>query len=162
MKKNEINKRFIEAINCLLQDKEITKTKIAQSLGVKPARFSEILNSRMNAGADLIADLCELYSFNAAWVLNGEKPMLVPGKLEGRTKPSIAIPPLPEFPMTSEGVCKMFIEILRDKDLRFKEQAEEIGKLKEKLSTLEKREEKSSSTNYVDASDVKEKTANVG
>ena len=52
--------------------------------------------------------------------------------------PAIAIASLPDFPMNSEGVCKMFIEIMRDKDMRFSEQAEEIGRLKAKIEELER------------------------
>jgi len=52
--------------------------------------------------------------------------------------------------------------MLRDKDLRFKEQAEEIGRLKERLTALEKKGGKRPSGNYNDVSDVHEKTANVG
>lgn len=138
MDKADINKRFIQAINSLLQDKGLTKTSIAQSLGIKPAKFSEILNNRMNVGTDTLALLCDLYSFNANWLLLGEGGMLNPGQLKGRSKPAIAIPKLPDFPMTSEGVCEMFITILRDKDLRFQEQAEEIGRLKERIAQLER------------------------
>ena len=64
--------------------------------------------------------------------------MLQPGELKGRSKPAIAIDPLPEFPLTSEGVCQMFMEILRDKDYRFAEQAEEIGRLKARIEELER------------------------
>ena len=67
MDKADINKRFIAAIESLLQDRGLTKIKVAQSLGIKPAKFSEILNNRMNAGVDLIADLCEQYSYSASW-----------------------------------------------------------------------------------------------
>lgn len=136
MDKSEINSRFIAAINSLLQDKGLTKTKIAQSLGVKPAKFSEILNNRMNAGVDLIAELCEQYSFSASWILNGQGTMLQPGVLKGRTKPAIALGPLPDFPLNADGVCLMFMEILRDKDLRFRELAEEIGRLKARIEEL--------------------------
>ena len=76
MAKSEINQRFIEAIESLLQDKGLTKSAIAQSLGIKPAKFSEILNSRMNVGTDTLALLGELYSFNANWLLLGEGEML--------------------------------------------------------------------------------------
>ena len=138
MDKTEINKRFIAAIESLLKDKGLTKTKVAQSLGIKPAKFSEILNNRMNAGVDAIADLCEQYSYSASWILNGQGPMLQPGVLKGRSKPAIAIDPLPEFPLTSEGVCQMFMEILRDKDYRFASQAEEIGRLKARIEELER------------------------
>lgn len=145
MDKSEINKRFISAIEHLLQDKGLTKGKVAESLGVKPAKFSEILNNRMNAGVDLIALLCEKYSYSAAWILNEQGPMLQIGELKGRSKPAIAVPKLPEFPLSSEGVCEMFIEILRDKDLRFREQAEEIGRLKERIAQLEREKGKNAS-----------------
>ena len=68
--------------------------------------------------------------------------MLSIGELKGRSKPAIAIPKLPDFPMTSEGVCEMFLTILQDKDIRFKEQAEEIGMLKEQLRQLTIEKEK--------------------
>lgn len=139
MGKEDINKRFIIAIEKLLLDKGLTKTKVAESLGVKPAKFSEILNNRMNAGVDLIALLCEKYSYSAAWILNEQGPMLVPGKLNGRSKPAIAVGPIPDFPLTSDGVCQMFIEIMRDKDFRMQEQSEEIGRLKARIEELERR-----------------------
>lgn len=138
MEKSEINQRFIKAIESLLQDKGLTKSAIAQSLGIKPAKFSEILNNRMNVGTDTLALLCELYSFNANWLLLGEGGMLTQGQIKGRSKPAIAIPKLQDFPMTSEGVCEMFMAILRDKDTRFQEQAEEIGRLKERIAQLER------------------------
>ncbi len=140
MEKNDINGRFVEAINTLLKDKGLTKASIAQSLGIKPSKFSEILNGRMNVGTDTIALLCENFSFSAAWILLGKGNMLEIGELKGRSKRAIAVPKLPEFPMTSEGVCEMFISILRDRDERHKELCEEIGRLKEQIRqmTIEK------------------------
>lgn len=101
MDKESINSRFIKAIDSLLQDKGLTKTMIASSLGVKPAKFSEILNNRMMAGTDMIASLCEKYSFSPIWLLMGEGPMLIPGYLKGRSKPAIALGILSE-PMPEE------------------------------------------------------------
>lgn len=132
--KTEINNRFIYAIGTLLQDKGLTKTSIANSLGIKPSKFSEILNGRMNAGTDTLALLCDQFSFNTEWLLLGKGPVLTPGEIKGRSKPSIAVPKLPDFPMTSEGVCEMFLAIMEDKDLRYKKQAEEVGKLKEQIA----------------------------
>lgn len=136
MDKAEINDRFIQAVNSLLQDKGLTKSSIASSLGVKPAKFSEILNNRMNAGSDTIAKLCALYSINTSWLLLGEGSMLKSGIIKGRSKPAIAIPQLPDFPMTSEGVCEMFLSIMENKDYRYKEQAEEVGMLKGEIKHL--------------------------
>lgn len=94
MDKDSINERFIKAVSTLFQDKGLTKSGIAESLGLKPSKFSEILNNRMKAGTDTIAALCEKYSFSPYWILMGEGTMLVPGELKGRSKPSRAILPL--------------------------------------------------------------------
>ena len=150
MEKTDINGRFITAINHLIESRKLSKTSIAQSLGIKPAKFSEILNERMNVGTDTLALLCKNYSINASWLLLGEGAMLLPGELNGCNKPSIAIPQLPEFPMTSEGVCEMFLTILRDRDARFQEQADEIGRLKERIAQLE-REKNEPTASYQDA-----------
>ena len=60
--KNEINVRFIMAINAILDKKMVnSKVDLAESLNVKPSKFSEILNGRMNVGFDMIATICNLY-----------------------------------------------------------------------------------------------------
>lgn len=68
MEKTDINGRFITAINHLIESRKLSKTSIAQSLGIKPAKFSEILNERMNVGTDTLALLCKNYSINASWL----------------------------------------------------------------------------------------------
>ena len=77
MKKEDINNRFIEAVNYLLSG-GIAKGKgeISDSLGMKAPKFSEILNGRMNVGTDALALLCDLYSINAGWLLTGRGSML--------------------------------------------------------------------------------------
>lgn len=85
--------------------------------------------------------------------------MLEPGELKGRSKPAIAVAPLPDFPLTADGVCQMFMEILRDKDLRYSEQAEEIGRLKERIAQLE-REKAASGSSALDVDS--ERSAHAG
>lgn len=76
MEKGRINSRTIGAINTLLeQDSALTKTALATSLNVKPAKFSEILNGRMMAGADMMALLCSEYNISASYLLTGEGTM---------------------------------------------------------------------------------------
>ncbi len=67
--KDEINYRFIEAVNAVIARESISKTALAESLNVKPAKFSEILNSRMKAGADMIAVLCDYYGVSPDYIL---------------------------------------------------------------------------------------------
>ena len=80
MEKERINSRTIGAINTLLeQDSALTKTALATSLNVKPAKFSEILNGRMMAGADMMALLCSEYNISASYLLTGEGTMFKDG-----------------------------------------------------------------------------------
>lgn len=68
--KEEINKRFIIAVTAIMTNKLISsKTGLAESLGVKPAKFSEILNGRMNVGIDMIAKMCDFYGVSPDWIL---------------------------------------------------------------------------------------------
>lgn len=71
-----INERVIEAINFILSSKiEPNKAELAEKLGVKPAKFSEILNKRMKAGMDIIQKLCIDYEISADWLITGEGSM---------------------------------------------------------------------------------------
>lgn len=71
-----INERVIEAINFILSSKiESNKAELAEKLGVKPAKFSEILNKRMKAGMDIIQKLCIDYGVSADWLITGDGSM---------------------------------------------------------------------------------------
>lgn len=70
LSKEEINSRFITAVTAIMVNKLISsKTGLAESLGVKPAKFSEILNGRMNVGIDMIARMCDFYEVSPDWLL---------------------------------------------------------------------------------------------
>lgn len=76
MEKEAINKRFVEAIYSIIaSNPELTKTSLADKLGIKPAKFSEILNGRMRAGSDLMAIICEVYFVSPQWLLTGRGEM---------------------------------------------------------------------------------------
>lgn len=77
MKKEEINIRFVDVVNYLLNSDTIaSKADLATVLGIKPSKLSEILNFRMNIGTDLAAILCHTYNINSNWLLTGEGNML--------------------------------------------------------------------------------------
>ena len=100
MKKEQINSRTIGAISALLeQDSALTKTALASSLNVKPAKFSEILNGRMMAGADMMALLCSEYNISASYLLTGEGTMFNNGNklpvAHHTTSPKEGIPLIP-------------------------------------------------------------------
>ena len=77
MKKEEINIRFVDVVNYLLNSDTIaSKADLATVLVIKPSKLSEILNFRMNIGTDLAAILCHTYNINSNWLLTGEGNML--------------------------------------------------------------------------------------
>ena len=77
MNKEDINTRFVEAVNYLLNSNiASSKADLATAFGIKPSKFSEILNYRMNIGTDLAAILCASYNINSNWLLTGEGSML--------------------------------------------------------------------------------------
>lgn len=77
MDRSAVNKRFQESINFLIDTKKAkTKGEIASNFGIKPSKFSEILNNRMNAGQDLLTSLSRIYGVSLNWLLTGEGSMI--------------------------------------------------------------------------------------
>ena len=71
-----INERVIEAINAILSSGlALNKADLAEKFGIKPAKFSEILNKRMKAGMDIIQNLCIDYEISADWLITGDGSM---------------------------------------------------------------------------------------
>lgn len=72
LSKPEINSRVVEALLAIIANNLVTtKTDLAEHMGIKPAKFSEILNYRMNAGVDIIAKICDWYNVDPYWLLMG-------------------------------------------------------------------------------------------
>ncbi len=77
MNKKEINNRTLQAINQIFRDTpSLTKGKFAEECGIGASKFSEILNGRMLAGADIMAILVGNYRINSEWLLTGKGSML--------------------------------------------------------------------------------------
>lgn len=87
MDKTAINERIIKAIYALLSENSgLTKAALAGDLGIKPSKFSEILNYRMKAGSDVMSNLCTKYKISAEWLLTGSGIMT---KSESNSDPEI-------------------------------------------------------------------------
>lgn len=70
--KDEINSRAVEALLAIIANGLVaTKTDLAECLGAKPSKFSEILNYRMKVGIDMIAKICDRYYVDPDWLLMG-------------------------------------------------------------------------------------------
>lgn len=96
MRKEDINKRVIEAIKWLLANTEgLNKTALADALGIKPAKFSEILNERMLAGSDIMGTLCGTFGISSRWILTGDGDMCASEPIITGERKHLGIPLLP-------------------------------------------------------------------
>lgn len=119
MDKALINSRFIDAIYAILENNiSINKAYISEKLEMKPSKFSEILNRRMNIGVDTAALLCKEFNVSAQWLLNGEGTIFETNKSEIKG---------------NEHNHDMVMYLMQ----KIETQAEEIGALKEKLKGLQ-------------------------
>lgn len=145
--KEEINNRFIRATDAILMNKLISsKVGLAESLHVKPAKFSEILNRRMKAGVDMIAIMCDFYKVSPDWLLMGrgnnvfrncdmpkywiddeDLNINYPGDSMGSNVSDKSIAQTENNPL---------MPVIKEQANTIKEQAEEIGKLKEQIRQL--------------------------
>lgn len=161
--KDEINSRAVQALLAIIANNLVaTKTDLAQCLGAKPAKFSEILNYRMKVGIDMIAKICDWYSVDPYWVLMGRgnhifrdpeynpEPYSIDDddldrhyytKKEDMKGDRIAKVPINERKKDekTESEITGMAAIFYEKTL---EQAEEIGLLKARIKELEQRLEK--------------------
>ncbi len=72
LSKPEINSRIVQALLAIVSNGLVaSKSDLAECLGAKPSKFSEILNYRMSAGVDMIAKICDLYDVDPYWALMG-------------------------------------------------------------------------------------------
>lgn len=160
LSKDEINSRFVRAVYAIIGKQLVSsKTALAESLGVKPAKFSEILNGRMKAGTDMLAILCDFYKVSPDWLLmsrgsnifreNADMPKywvddddltsIYPSESKSEKKE-----------VDNSTTLEPLMALIREKDNIIREQAEEIGRLKERIAQLE-REKNEPTASYQDA-----------
>lgn len=147
--KEEINGRFHVAVNAILQKKLMpSKASLAESLGVKPAKFSEILNDRMKAGTDMLAIMCDYYQISPDWLLmsRGKHIFRETALPDYWIDDDALIKELPPEKNDSETVAPQtkhaiepLMDLIHEKDKTIREQAEEIGRLKARVEFLERR-----------------------
>lgn len=180
LSKSSIDYRFGKAIEVILYHNiALSKGDIADELGVKPAKFSEILNGRMHVGVDMLAMLADRYLVDPDWLLTGRG--------ENMFRPSSILPTrkndgeeLQDHPYLNEDEDEVMaqrveqveaemnresddnfsaslLSLIKDKDNQLLQQAEELGRLKERIAQLE-REKNDSSASYQTAPRVPSKS----
>lgn len=159
LSKEYINDRFIEAIHLILNNKLASdKTTVAEILKCKPSKFSEILNGRMKAGIDMAACLCEYFDISPEWLLlsrggyfrTSPAPSFFISEGPGSSEYKQHIQAYQEYKeqlnkpslQTNDAKSETLLSLIKDKDQTIREQAEEIGCLKEQIRQMQHNLEK--------------------
>ena len=177
--KEAIDNRFIRAVIALI-DAEIATTQgeIAQALGVKSAKFSEIMNGRMHVGVDMLSELSEEYLVSPEWLLTGRGDSIFrPSSILPRRSDSEDIKSDHPYNFedddevmakreaivndeireeTERKAAPALMTLIMEKDKLLLQQAEEIGRLKAELNETKKHAERLASLANIDS------TAHVG
>ena len=140
--KKEVSFRFIEAFNALLEKGLVSdKRDFASKLGISASMITEISKGRSSVGTSAIQNIVAFFNIDANWLLIGQGEMFMN---EAHT--------LVEDDTENNPLQPIITQLLDN----IKEQAEEIGQLRERIAQLER--EKGKGVSAVQTSGI----ANVG
>lgn len=135
--KNEVSARFIEAYEKLLSDKKVSdKRSFAAILGISASMVTEISKGRSSVGMFAIQNIVLQFGISAEWLLTGEGEMLKSKRTMGdnhtTVQPTSCNKDTQNNPDTQD--------LIRYLNNTIRQQAEEIGCLKERIRqmTIEK------------------------
>ncbi len=167
LSKEHINDRFIEAVYLILNTKKASdKATLAEALKCKPSKFSEILNGRMKAGIDMAAYICEYFDISPDWLLlsrgsyfrTAPAPSIFISEGPGSTEYKQHLQNYRDYlsHQANDTKSETLLTLIKDKDQTIRDQAEEIGRLKEQIRQMTIEKEKHVSDASISG------TANVG
>ena len=105
MEKEAIHVRFVEAVNYLLNNNLVSsKGDFAEKMKISSTKLSEILNSRMKAGTELLARMCQEFKISSIWLLTGEGSMLRSAENDQNEKKIDSVPKVETAQNPTEGI----------------------------------------------------------
>lgn len=139
------NIRFIELLDALKATGAISDyVQVSKELETNKASISDIKSGRKKLSIDLLRRMKLSYpQTNIEWVIMGEGDMFI------TTKPSTNA-------VQTTGIEERLLSLIQEKDTVIREQAEEIGQLRERIAQMQQRFEKGAANANTDT------IANVG
>lgn len=139
------NIRFIELLDALKATGAISDyVQVSKELETNKASISDIKSGRKKLSIDLLRRMKLSYpQTNIEWVIMGEGDMFI------TTKPSTDA-------VQTTGIEERLLSLIQEKDTVIREQAEEIGQLRERIAQMQQRFEKGAANANTDT------IANVG
>ncbi len=141
-----INERFGKIIRTLYGG---NKSAFANAIGVAPSVVENIVGKRQGKPSfDVVEKVCALAEVNTTWFITGRGEAFDFRPNEEKDKTTNTAP--------STGIEDKLLAIIQEKDNVIREQAEEIGQLRERIAQMQQRFEKGAANANTDT------IANVG
>lgn len=116
---------ILERLKQYIDFKGISVAAFERSIGMANASFGKSLKKQGAIGTDKLENILNIYpDISPAWLLKGEGNMILTGEVSQPTQE-----PAPTY----------LLNMVNKKDLTIREQAEEIGELRERIRQLEQR-----------------------
>lgn len=132
-----INERFGKIIRTLYGG---NKRAFATDIGIAATVIENIVGKRQGKPSfDVVEKVCALENINTEWLITGKGDAFDFRPLEERNTTIVQA-----APSATTQTAPLF-ELIREKDIVIREQAVEIGQLRERISQLERDKEKSAS-----------------
>ena len=125
------NIRFIELLDTLKANGVISDyVQVSKELGTNKASISDIKSGRKKLSIDLLRRMKLSYpQTNIEWVIMGEGDMILSTSSETHQT-------------QASGLEERLLSFIQEKDIVIREQAEEIGQLRERIAQMQQRFEK--------------------
>ena len=116
---------ILERLKQYIDFKGISVAAFERSIGMANASFGKSLKKQGAIGTDKLENILNISpDISPAWLLKGEGNMILTGEVSQPTQE-----PAPTY----------LLNMVNEKDLTIREQAEEIGELRERIRQLEQR-----------------------
>ena len=127
-----INDRFGKIIRTLYGG---NKSAFASAIGVAPSVIENIVGKRQGKPSfDVVEKVCAIAEINTIWLITGRGDAFDFRPEEEKEKMACTSP--------STGIEDKLLAIIQEKDVVIREQAEEIGQLRERVAQMGQRFEK--------------------
>lgn len=127
-----INDRFGKIIRTLYGG---NKSAFASAIGVAPSVVENIVGKRQGKPSfDVVEKVCAIAEVNTIWLITGRGDAFDFRPEEEKEKMTCI--------SSSTGIEDKLLAIIQEKDIVIREQAEEIGQLRERIAQMQQRFEK--------------------
>lgn len=137
---------ILDRIKEYIDYKGITIAAFERSIGMANASFGKCLKNKRAIGTDKLEKILTIYTdISSDWLLLGIGEMIktnctyINNTISDKTNTKNTLNPKDRiFPDINQNNDEIFLTLIQDKDRIIREQAEEIGRLRERIAQIER------------------------